>query len=666
MKSQKLDSFLQKVINYSFYSLFFFVPFIWYAASSELFEFNKMVATYALTAVITGAWLSRTLLNNKFIFQKTVLDIPLLLFLLSQSISTITSIDRHTSIWGYYSRSNGGLLSILSYLLLYWAYVSNIEKENVKLHVKALLASSLIISVYAILEHFGRSFSCILLKGEFNDACWVQDVQNRVFATLGQPNWLAAWLVAIAPLVWSLSKLKFKIGASSLIFAALLFTKSRSGLLAFSATSGVFWFLSFLTSKNRPSLLKPFVICNLSFVILLAIFGTPWTPRLQDLLPKPLPSSVISHESSVIPPSGTVLESGGTESFTIRQIVWKGAINVWRAYPLFGSGVETFAYSYYQYRPVEHNLTSEWDFLYNKAHNEYLNYLATTGTVGLISYLLVIITFLFSCISRLKSAPGRELKFATAQQQTMFITAGYVGILVTNYAGFSVVPTATLFYLFPAMAWVETGHRTLGSQHRKEKITRRRIVILAFIVGCVLYTLFQISNIWLADLKYSEADKFVRRGLPHYAAAPLGDAIDLRPDEPLYYDKYATALSQISAGLFEEEDATRAADIASDADKLETKALFISPRNIPIIKSAHTNYLLLGGIDEKYLKKSHDLIEYLSALSPTDPRVFYLLGASYRRLGEKEKAIAAIKKAIELKSDYPEPRELLVQLETDD
>jgi putative inorganic carbon (hco3(-)) transporter len=60
----------------------------------------------------------------------------------------------------------------------------------------------------------------------------------------------------------------------------------------------------------------------------------------------------------------------------------KGAWELTKKYPLFGSGVETFAYSYYNVRPVEHNLVTEWDFLYNKAHNEFLNYAATTGFVG--------------------------------------------------------------------------------------------------------------------------------------------------------------------------------------------------------------------------------------------------------------------------------------------
>ncbi|MBF8303332.1 MAG: efflux transporter, family, subunit [Candidatus Dadabacteria bacterium] len=79
----------------------------------------------------------------------------------------------------------------------------------------------------------------------------------------------------------------------------------------------------------------------------------------------------------------------------------KAALEIAKANPIFGTGVETFAYSYYQYRPVEHNNTSEWDFLYNKAHNEYLNYLATTGIVGFVSYISIIVMFLFWNVKRI-------------------------------------------------------------------------------------------------------------------------------------------------------------------------------------------------------------------------------------------------------------------------
>ena len=90
-----------------------------------------------------------------------------------------------------------------------------------------------------------------------------------------------------------------------------------------------------------------------------------------------------------------------TPSEDIRKIVWQGSLDLWKAFPLFGTGPETFGFTYYWTRPAAHNLTSEWDFLYNKAHNEYLNYLATTGMVGTIPYLVLIFTVLIVLIKKI-------------------------------------------------------------------------------------------------------------------------------------------------------------------------------------------------------------------------------------------------------------------------
>src|SRR4051812_30647029 len=114
-----------RIITWSFFILFAFTPLFYCAQNSELFEFNKMRLVYGLTVIITTAWFVKMIQSRQFLLRRTPLDIPIVLFLLSQVISTFLSIDMHTSIWGYYSRSNGGLLSILSYITLFYALVSN-------------------------------------------------------------------------------------------------------------------------------------------------------------------------------------------------------------------------------------------------------------------------------------------------------------------------------------------------------------------------------------------------------------------------------------------------------------------------------------------------------------------------------------------------------------
>jgi len=203
-----------KTIEYSFYLLFFLVPLIFTPWNYELFEYNKMMLVYAMTVVIVGGWLGKMIVQKEIKIQKTPLDIPLVFYLLSSVFSTIYSIHPHTSLWGYYSRFHGGLMSTISYILLYYAFVSNMTKnQNAKIKMQnynakfkilqstirqladkqltinciyIILFSAFLVTFYGILEHLG-------IDAQY----WVQDVKNRVFSSLGQPNWLSAFIDAL-------------------------------------------------------------------------------------------------------------------------------------------------------------------------------------------------------------------------------------------------------------------------------------------------------------------------------------------------------------------------------------------------------------------------------------------------------------------------------------
>lgn len=412
-----------KMIQALFQVLFFILPFIFFPGTSEAFEFNKIVGIYIFTILIVSAWTVNCINQKKIIFRQSKLDILLLVFLGSQALSTYFSIDPRTSIFGYYSRFNGGLLSLVSYTLLYWAYMANMTKRDTEVVLRNLVLGGVMIATWAAFEHYGYSLSCLIIKGQFNSVCWQQDLETRVFATLGQPNWLAAYLAAIAPIGW-LMLMKSKkgsreydiwLGAAAMVFVAILFTKSRSGMIGYFIAYAFYWGLVLFKNKRYQR-----VFLNLSLVLVF-IFG-----------------STLIDQTKPIDTTGMLI----TPSSEIRKIVWAGAFDVWKKYPLVGSGVETFAFSYFEKRPAKHNLTSEWDLIYNKAHNEYLNYLATTGILGLGSYFLVIFSALgiFAGELRTKSYELGAVLFA-----------GYVSILVTNFFGFSVVMTNFIFFLMPAI-----------------------------------------------------------------------------------------------------------------------------------------------------------------------------------------------------------------------
>ena len=604
-----------------------------------------MYFIFFCTIIILTTWLTRSVLTGTFIFKGTFLDIPLLLFFGSQLIAAYFSIDQHTSIFGYYSRVNGGLLSLTSYLLLYWAYVSNMEIRDTKNAIRYLLSSAVLISVWGILEHFGVSPSCYLLKGELDANCWVQDVQARVFATLGQPNWMAAFLVAVFPLtlaeVWNLiQKRNYTLLHRSvyfyscfLIFIAIVFTKSRSGFLGLGAAIAVY--LYFLLPQK--------LVFRLSYLLIILIAGIFfWRYNFADcfdLNPNQLTTSA------------------GTESCKIRAIVWKGAIDVWKNNPVFGTGPETFAYSYYNYRPVEHNNTSEWELLYNKAHNEYLNYAANTGSFGLITYLLLITSALFYMFNNLKFEIynlNSNLKLKIA------LFAGYTSILVTNFFGFSTAVVSLLFILFPAMAVSLTQQTTEYKQHW---LCWKKVLFLIFVLCSLFYVLLQITMYYLADLQYAKADKYGKKGLYQEAAKEMKNALFMRSNEPIYYNELAEPTSFLAVSQHELGQTSASLDLAKLAIDSSAVAVQISPYNINFLKNQSLVFARLSLIDPVYINQAIPPLETAAKLAPTDPKIHYNLGVLYERKGEKQKAELMFKKALDLKPDYQDSKEAIQKLQ---
>lgn len=651
-----------KVIFWLFAALLFFVPLVLWPFTSEVFEFNKMVLVYGLTTLIVAAWLTRSVFVKKIIFRRTILDIPLLIFLGSQFISTILSIDPTTSWLGYYSRFNGGLLSDICYSLLYWAFVSNFELSDVsKLINHSLFPSALFVSIVGILEHFNIDPTCALM-GQGWKSCWVQDVQSRVFSTLGQPNWLASWLIAIIPITWALAlqqsaaNSKFKImkpkfliyfGLSVLFFWTIIFTKSRSGYLGMAVAFIVFWGIYLWTKLHKSRLTDPglykskkflsvFAILSISFFAICLISGTEYTPSIGELLQHKSPTSPTAVQGS------TALETGGTESSKIRQIVWKGALQVWVHYPVFGAGVETFGYSYYMFRPAEHNLVSEWDFIYNKAHNEFLNMAANSGTVGLISYLTVI-AFVIYVFGRHLDSP-----LNTA------LLAGFASLSVTNFFGFSVVPTQLEFFLFPAFAVALTVNEKVKTNSEKLGIVQKIAVIL--LLPFTFYLLLIISRYWYADTFYNKGKLYNSSSRPDLATQYLTQAIDYEPYQAIYHGELANSYVSIALAYNKEKDATNSAKFANMAISESDTATSLSNANLNLKRSRFGIFIMLLPINPNYLINARDTLIDAIKYAPTDAKLYYNLGLTYARTGNISDALSTLKKTVELKANYKEAR----------
>ncbi|MFS8159144.1 MAG: hypothetical protein ACMG6E_02815, partial [Candidatus Roizmanbacteria bacterium] len=198
-----MDIKIKRLLSYCFGLLLLLLPVVMSSSTSELFEFNKMLIIYLISGTVLCLWVGRMILAKKIIAEKTILFWPILLLLLSYICSTLFSIDPHTSLYGYYGRFDGGFLSIVSYCILYFAFVSNLSDEEAVLRLlKVSLVTAVGVVLWALPGKFGFDLTCGLFTGHFNNACWTDSFRptERIFSTLGQPNWLGAYLAIHIPL----------------------------------------------------------------------------------------------------------------------------------------------------------------------------------------------------------------------------------------------------------------------------------------------------------------------------------------------------------------------------------------------------------------------------------------------------------------------------------
>lgn len=677
-----LITICNKIIEYSFYALFFLVPLIFTSRTSELFELNKMWITWGLAVAIISSWGIKMIAACEFRIQRTPLDIPILLFLISQIIATIFSLDQRISWWGYYSRFNGGLLSLITYILLYYAFITNLGKKEVIRSLFISLASGLLVALWGLPSHFGYDPTCLMFRGTFDVSCWTDAFKPtvRIFSTLGQPAWLAAYLSVLLPITMAFyiklqntneeltQKTKlFSVGLillAILFYADLIFTNTRAGFLGFWAANGFFWAVLYLTKAlSKQLLLRSFLIFNISFVVISFFFGTTFAQLDKFTMPG-IMSSFNSEEQQqeLTPTTPAVGNLGGTDSGQIRLLVWEGAIAAWKANPLFGTGVETFAFAYYKHRPQEHNLTSEWDYLYNKAHNEYLNYLTTTGIVGLGSYLAIILFFLVLGLIMLKEQikTNKKSKDKELILNTSFI-ASFIAILITNFFGFSVVIINLYFFLLPAFFLIlrdkissekQLAYNFAPKTNRHEELKPFQWTLVSIIGIVGFYLLFLLLRFWQADTTYALGSNLQRAGDVQTAYVHLSDAVRSRPSEPVFQDEYAINLATLGTALIENNEATVGAQLAQEAVQRSDAIVATHPNNITYWKSRVRIFYSLSQIDPQYLGQALESIRKAHELAPTDAKVSYNLGVLYGQNGDPEKAIAILTDTISLKPDY--------------
>lgn len=328
-------------------------------------------------------------------FYLSLLDLAVIAFFLTRLISIPVSID----FWVSFGSLKKTPFYIMTYLVLSRSLVDLEQKYFLKLF-QVLVISAIVVSIYGTTKYF-------------------LGIQQRVTSTTSGYTTLAIFLSAIFSFTLG-SGLFFDILKKKIFWVPALILMLLCLALTFARTQWLATFLViFIAGIFRNRKILPIAI---GAVLLLLLISPNLRNRATTLL------NPMAHTSE-------------------RNIIWKGA---WEVFPdrfWFGHGIGTFHHIFPYKDQMQDKKVGRW-------HNDYIQAFMESGFVGLLVYFFLISATIKVAISRYK-------KFAREKNTILQgLVFGLLLALLTFYfqglaSGFFGDPMSSiLFWIFVGGLWV--------------------------------------------------------------------------------------------------------------------------------------------------------------------------------------------------------------------
>jgi len=338
--------------------------------------------------------------------------LPWLLFLLWALFGTFRSVNPQDSL-----RRGLELVGAVACLWLgRWFF-----RERSRAFSLILWATSLT-SIYGICQAFG-----------LEPLPWSTRFGARPFGTLANPDFYAGHLLLVLPLA-----------------VALL---ARGGPnAAWTATAAALGAAGFILSQVRGAWLAGLATAGFmaAWVVASGMLGTDARRRLKRMAAGLVVIGVVAFATwpDLRARVGSIVAVKGYDA-TGRRFLWEVAALVWRDHPVMGAGLDGFKFQFpsYQHIGVTMHLPNFRSYNYSEhAHNEFLQFGAELGLVGVALFLWGLGVWAFGWLRRM-----RELK-AAGDEREWWIELGLgtalVGPLAYSFVNlpFQIVPTAVAWW----------------------------------------------------------------------------------------------------------------------------------------------------------------------------------------------------------------------------
>ena len=394
---------------------------------------------------------------------------------------------------------NTGLISYMALLFLLLAAMAISSASNLKLFG------------FAILGVGGLNIFYGLIQASGGDPVKWSNPYSPVIGFLGNPNFSSS-IVGLSCVVATALILHFKVskltvvslvGYELLALFVILKTQSIQGFVVFGLTTGIMILIALYKSERIKNIWAAIYALFAAIVGVIAVFGMVNIGPLSGFLYK--------------------------VSVRQRGYYWNAGLEMLKANPAFGIGLDSFGDWYWSVRSAPAALNS-MDANTNSAHNVYIDIAANGGFPLLIAYLTLNGLVLFRGIKHLKNSPKFEPYFSA-------IFVGWIGYQAQSFISINQIGLAVWGWLFGGLvlgySFIESTpiskskgfNRTVKKNNLQALVIPSLISILgiaivspAFIADHTFMTAMKVKN---SEQLLAAAHKFPKSNSRNFIAAQL-------------------------------------------------------------------------------------------------------------------------------------------------
>ncbi|MFA6416197.1 MAG: O-antigen ligase family protein [Candidatus Paceibacterota bacterium] len=617
----KLNNFLR----YGIFTGLALVPFIpLVVTSSMFFPFitGKNFMFRILVLFITALWLVLMARDPSARPKSSLILWGAVALLVITSLATVFSLNPYRSFWSNYERMDGLITQI--HLFLYFVVATGVltTRRYWYQFFNINLLAATCVSFYALSQLMGTSD--------------IHQGSTRIDATLGNAAYMAVYMLFNLFLALYLfvvatknNWLRYIYGTLAVWFTVLLYlTQTRGTILGL--VGGLFLLGLIVAWRGQGRLKKVAIGLSIGVIVLVGLF---FIFKDTSLVKN---SQTLSRFASI-----SLTETTTTSRFTI----WNMSLKAVAERPILGWGPEGYVYVFSKYYDPVLWKQEPW---FDRSHNVFLDWLVTTGVLGLVAYL-----FLFgAAIYYLFRFGLLKKKDSNSIDQFEMVGAGLLVALLAAYLchNFFVFDNLISYILFfSVLGYVHT----VATENKKSFLGSKALPEWGvYAIGTLAVVLF-VGALYFANLKPIIASQTLIQAISSgdttsrlnsftkvFSANTFGSKEALEqyltttPDKVFSDQKVSTAVKQTYLTLALEQIRQQLADVGPDARPF-------------IIASNFMNSI----------GQSKEALGYLNqglSFSPKKQMVYFQLASTYLNQRDFTKALDTAKQAVTLDPTYPE------------